>query len=151
MATRTDFVSRGNGRHCLSKQRICIYKCNLLGAAAPKTLRKDGGDLRKRNNGILLWLSDDELSLLQKKCKKAGLTRQAFYRKLLSESKITETPPADFYTLNREMNRIGSNIEQILRVMNTKSFIDGPKLRTALNELIELEEEMWRVFKPGNL
>ena len=99
----------------------------------------------------MLWLSDDELSMLKSKSKKAGLSGQAFFRKLLLESKIHEAPPTDFYVLNREMNRVGSNIEQILRVMNTKGFIDGPKLRTALNELIELEEEMWRVFTPGNL
>ena len=113
-----------------------------------KPRRKDGGDLRKRGIHIQAWVNEDELKRINDKAKKCGLAREAYIRKASLGCKIHEAPPADFYTLNREMNRIGSNIEQILRVMNTKGFIDGPKLRTSLNELIALEEEMWRIFKP---
>lgn len=116
----------------------------------PLSPRKDGGDLRKRGIHIQAWVNEDELKRINDKAKKCGLAREAYIRKASLECKIHEAPPADFYTLNREMNRIGSNIEQILRVMNTKGFIDGPKLRTSLNELIALEEEMWRIFKPVN-
>ena len=75
--------------------------------------------MRRRNRSVLLWLSDAELYELKAKAERAGLSQQAFLRDLILGCEIHEALPVDFPPLIREMNRIGSNIGQILRIMNS--------------------------------
>ena len=104
--------------------------------------------MRRRNRSVLLWLSDAELYELKAKAERAGLSQQAFLRDLILGCEIHEALPVDFPPLIREMNRIGSNIGQMLRIMNVNHMIDVPRLRKALDEWEELQTEMWDIFKP---
>lgn len=104
--------------------------------------------MRKRNKGFLLWLTDDELAELKSKAKKAGMSDQRIARKFITESRVYEAPPVDFFTLIREINRVGCNIDQILRVANSKHFIDAPRLRRELDALDKIEDAMWEAFAP---
>lgn len=113
-----------------------------------KPRREDGDLLRKRNKGFLLWLTDDELAELKSKAKKAGMSDQRIARKFITESRVYESPPVDFYTLIREINRVGCNIDQILRLANTTHFIDSPRLRRELDALDRIEDAMWEAFAP---
>ena len=106
--------------------------------------------MRNRNNQIILRLNDSELNMLNQKVAASGLSRERYIRKVLAEEPIPMALPVDFKTLIREMNRIGSNIEQILRIANTKRLVDVPRLRQSLDELDSLEKTMWQVFMPGS-
>ena len=104
--------------------------------------------MRNRNNGFLIRLSDKELTVLNEKVKKSGLSREKFVRKLFADCKVYEAPPVDFPKLIKEVNRIGSNIEQILRIANSKHIVDVPRLRNELDELDAIEDAMWKAFAP---
>ena len=78
----------------------------------------------------------------------AGISKERFLRKMISGFRVYEAPPVDFYTLIREINRVGSNIEQILRLANTKGLLDVPRLRSHLDELDKIEDAMWNAFAP---
>lgn len=83
-----------------------------------------------------------------KKVQKSGLTRERYMRKLLADSRVYEAPPTDFARLIREVNRVGSNIDQILRIANSKNLLDVPRLRKELDELDAIEDAMWKAFAP---
>ena len=113
-----------------------------------KPRRKDGGWLRKRNKGFLLWLTEKELNLIKYKAKKAGMSEQHFVRNLICGCRVYEAPPVDFARLIREINRVGSNIDQLLRIANAKKLLDVPRLRKELDELDAIEDAMWKAFAP---
>ena len=104
--------------------------------------------MRKRKNAFLVRLTDKEMQLLNEKVKKSGLSRERLIRKIISDCQIHESPPVDFFTLIREINRVGCNIDQILRVANSKHFIDAPRLRKELDALDKIEDAMWEAFAP---
>ena len=104
--------------------------------------------MRNRNSTFLIRLSQKEMVALNEKVKKSGFSREKFVRKLLSDCKVYEAPPVDFPKLIKEVNRVGSNIEQILRVANAKHIIDVPRLRNELDELDAIEDAMWKAFAP---
>ena len=87
-----------------------------------------------------LRMTRDEYDLLKEKAGRAGLSLSTFVRKAVEEKEITESPPADVPMLIREVRRVGFNINQILRAINGKGFLDEPELRRALemNRSLEL-------------
>lgn len=104
--------------------------------------------MRKRSRGFLIRLTDEEMKRLNEKAIKAGIPREKLVRKLITDCKVYEAPPVGFFDLIREVNRIGSNIEQLLRLANAKHIIDVPRLRSELDELDSIEDAMWKAFAP---
>lgn len=104
--------------------------------------------MQKRTIPVLFRMNEQEYDRLTDMVKKAGMPRERFLRKIISGCQIHEAPPADFYSLIREVNRVGSNIEQILRSANAKYFIDVPRLRKDLDELEAIESDLWDLFIP---
>ena len=95
-----------------------------------------------------MYLSDEELKSLMRKVEHSGLSRERYIRKNLEDSRVYEAPPVDFSKLIKGVNRVGSNIEQILRVANAKHIVDVPRLRNELDELDAIEDAMWKAFAP---
>ena len=93
-----------------------------------------------RNCRFELRLSQEELNDLTEKADRAGISMSAFVRKAVAGKEIAESPPADVPMLIREVRRVGFNINQILRAINGKGFLDEPELRRALemNRSLEL-------------
>ena len=106
--------------------------------------------MRRRTNDFHIRLNDAEMEALNKMVSRAGISREKFVRKLIAGCKIHEAPPVDFFTLIRELNRIGSNIDQILKVANTRCELEVPELKQCLTELVKLESQMWKTFMPGS-
>ena len=69
--------------------------------------------MRKRNVAILFRLNRKEAEALDKKVKKSGLSREAYLRHLISGVVPRDAPPPDYYSMMRELHRIGNNLNQI--------------------------------------
>lgn len=95
-------------------------------------MRKEEVFLRKRNCRFEVCFTKDELSDLTKKARKARLSTGAFVRRAVRDLEVKEAPPADAPMLIREVRRVGYNIDQILKIANTKGLLDVPQLRKAL-------------------
>ena len=93
-------------------------------------------------------MTEKERQDLMEKVNKSGLTRERYMRKIIAGSRVFEAPPVDFATLIREVNRVGSNIDQILRLAYTENLPDVPRLRQELDELDAIEDAMWQAFAP---
>ena len=71
--------------------------------------------MRKRNVAILFRLNKKEAEALDKKVKKSGLNREAYLRQLISGVVPKDAPPPDYYSMMRELHKIGNNLNQIAR------------------------------------
>lgn len=71
--------------------------------------------MRRRNNRIKVSFSDEELSELDRRVKKSGMTREAYIRAVLADTVPVELPPIDYIQLFRELTLVGNNLNQIAR------------------------------------
>ena len=80
--------------------------------------------MRKRNVAILFRLNRKEAEALDKKVKKSGLSREAYLRQLISGVVPRNAPPPDYYSMMRELYKIGNNLNQIAQKAHTLNVID---------------------------
>lgn len=104
--------------------------------------------MRKRNKGILLWLSEKEMEKVKRQSEKSGLSVQEFLRKLLNGSKVCEAPPVDFISLIQSTRQVESNSEKLLIGMNSTQTVEVQKLREYLEEWRNLQDVMWDAYRP---
>lgn len=81
--------------------------------------------MRARNNRIMLRLNDKEHESLIKSSEKVGVPREVYLRMLIMGTTPKEKPTADFYNMTRELNAIGNSLNQIVKVANSKGFINA--------------------------
>ena len=80
--------------------------------------------MRKRNVAILFRLNRKEAEALDKKVKKSGLSREAYLRHLISGVVPRDAPPPDYYSMMRELHRIGNNLNQIAQKAHILNVLD---------------------------
>jgi len=100
----------------------------------------------KRNLEMKVRFTKDELDTLTKKSRNAGRSREGYCRQILNETVVKEAPPADFYGLMREVKRVGSNLDQLLKLANSKGLLDVPAIRKSLDEIHGTEQMLWDTF-----
>ena len=88
--------------------------------------------MRKRNCRVEVCFTEDELSELKNKARKSNLSIGRFVRRAVRDLEVKEAPSADVPMLIREVRRVGYNIDQLLKIANTKELLDVPQLRKAL-------------------
>lgn len=89
----------------------------------------------------------EELVVLTEKAQKTKMSRESFCRSILNGAKIKEAPPVEYFELIREVRRTGYNINQLLKVANSKGILDTCLLRKFLEENRATERMLWRVFQ----
>ena len=97
---------------------------------------------------MVLRFTKEEMDELTNKARKSGRSRETFCREILNDSTVNEAPHPDFYGLMREVKRVGSNIDQLLKLAYSKGFMDAPAIRKALEELNTTEKMLWDTFRP---
>ena len=102
--------------------------------------------MRKRNHRIVFYLNDAEFEALNKKVESTSLSRESVIRSAFCGVRINEAPPADYRQFIRELRRIGSNIDQILRIAYTKAPMQIPELKKALSGLLEIEDKIETLY-----
>ena len=80
--------------------------------------------MRKRNVAILFRLNKKEAEALDKKVKKSGLNREAYLRQLISGVVPKDAPPPDYYSMMRELHKIGNNLNQIAQKAYVLNVVD---------------------------
>ena len=80
--------------------------------------------MRKRTVAILFRLNRKEAEALDKKVKKSGLSREAYLRHLISGVVPRDAPPPDYYSMMRELHRIGNNLNQIAQKAHILNVLD---------------------------
>lgn len=102
----------------------------------------------KRNLEIKIRFTRSELDALNKKARKTGMSREGYCRAALNGAVVREAPPVEYYALIRELKRIGGNIDQILKIANSRGLLDVPTLRKALENNRAVEKSIREAFFP---
>lgn len=95
--------------------------------------------MRSRTNQIIIRLSDEELAVLNEKVSRVRGSRERFIRQCINGAVIREAPSVDVPKLIQEVRRVGSSLNQILRIANSLGLLEVPQLRKALERNREVE------------
>ena len=80
--------------------------------------------MRKRNIPFLFRLDQKEADAFRERVKKSGLSQEAYIRQVIRGKVPRDAPPPDYYSMMKELHRIGNNLNQIARKAHTLNVID---------------------------
>ena len=97
-----------------------------------------------------LWMSELEASTLEELCRKAGLSKASFLRRMIMGNPIKERPSADFLTLSDSIDHFGNNFNQLVKKVNTTDAVSRDDLKQAISLMKRIYglmrdwEKVWR-------
>lgn len=90
--------------------------------------------MNTRNIEIKVRLSRKEAESLNKRVRKSRLSREAYLRHLIGGSIPRDAPPPDYFSMMRELYRVGNNLNQIAQKAHTLNVIDVQRYDAAVRE-----------------
>lgn len=108
-----------------------------------------GTDKRQRTVTVTVRLTVDERARLEDLSSRSGLAAGAFMRAATfgnAGPRAQRRPPVDHVALRQllgELGRVGNNINQIARAVNTGEAPDAPELREAQRAYLELRDAIF--------
>lgn len=98
---------------------------------------------RAREKEIRIKVTEAELQYAKDKASSCGLCMSEFIRKMITDGFVIKLETFDIQELSYELNKIGTNINQIAKHVNEKG---GEYDRQDMNSLIEEFKEMQAVI-----
>jgi hypothetical protein len=98
---------------------------------------------RQRNTQIKFWLSKDEASKLHDLVEKSKLKQSDYVRKCILQKNIIVIEGLREFTI--ELNRIGTNLNQITKAINSYQITD------CKNEIEAMQEEVRALWQSLNV
>ena len=84
-------------------------------------------------------LTNKEHAHLKRQADNAGLKMEPYIRRLIAGKEIKPLPSEELLKIYKELNHIGTNINQIAYIANSNRYISGEKI----NELDEMLSDIW--------
>ena len=88
--------------------------------------------MRKRNIEIIFRLNESEAEALERKVKQSGLSREAYLRQIIKGIVPKNTPPPDYYSMMKELHKIGNNLNQIAQKAHVLNVVDEQRYDKAV-------------------
>jgi len=99
---------------------------------------------RKRAVQLIVRVTAEEKDHIYKKMELYGTENfNAYARKMMIDGYVVKVDTAHFQDLAHEVNKIGTNINQLARVANTTGTVTG----NDISRVQELVNEIWRLLK----
>ena len=98
--------------------------------------------MKRKTYFVATRLDEAQYRKLEYLCRKTGFSQYKILRRLLDEAELKERPSADYRDLCRRMDRIGNNINQIARRVNTSRGANGRDVAELLSEFANLKSEI---------
>ncbi len=103
---------------------------------------------RKRQHRYAFYLDDEENEMLLSLTKRFCMSVSEIIRLLIMYQCI-RFPPKEIRSVVPELRRIGNNLNQIARSLNSKSFVTDKEIRNAIAELRDCEKQLLENFDTG--
>ena len=91
-------------------------------------------NLNSRNIEIKVRLNRKEAESLNKRVRKSRLSREAYLRHLINGRVPCDAPPPDYFSMMRELYRVGNNLNQIAQKAHTLNVLDVQRYDTSVRE-----------------
>ena len=98
-----------------------------------------------RTNQFIVRMTKDELQTLDKKVKRAGMSREGYVRTLCNNKTPVALPPVDYQALVREVRMLGSNLHQIAAKANALGLLDVPMFKRHANTITAVADKLTTV------
>lgn len=103
---------------------------------------------RKRDVQILLWVTPEEKKMIRKRMILSKTSNMSVYlRKMAIDGMIVNTDTTYLKAMYQEMHKIGVNINQIAKEVNTT----GDLYPEEMKELKEMVKEIWHILRSSPL
>lgn len=93
--------------------------------------------MRRRNVAVLFRLTPKEAQSLDAKVRKSGLSREAYLRQLIKGVVPRDAPPPDYYSMMKELYRIGNSLNRIAGNAHMQNAADAQRYDRDLQEFRE--------------
>lgn len=103
---------------------------------------------RKRQHRYAFYLDDEENEMLLSLTKRFCMSVSEIIRLLIMYQCI-RFPPKEIRSVVPELRRIGNNLNQIARALNSKSFVTDKEIRNVITELRDCEKQLLENFDTG--
>ena len=104
---------------------------------------------RRRENKVTFRVDDDESAIVHGLAEKAHLPMEEYIRRcILSADKILIQDGEAIRKLTAEVNRIGNNINQVVRVANSTKGISSGEIQRIISWEQEIQRMMYRLKFP---
>lgn len=103
---------------------------------------------RKRQHRYAFYLDDEENEMLLSLTKRFCMSVSEIIRLLIMYQCI-RFPPKEIRSVVPKLRRIGNNLNQIARALNSKSFVTDKEIRNAITELRDCEKQLLENFDTG--
>ncbi|EAC5256610.1 plasmid mobilization relaxosome protein MobC [Listeria monocytogenes] len=101
---------------------------------------------RNRNIDLKFRVTEEEKAFIEMKMKEAGITnREAYLRKMAIDGAIIVSNYDETKRLTLELNKIGTNINQIARIANTDNKISKDNIK----KIEEMMQKVWQLQRYG--
>ena len=90
-----------------------------------------------RTHRINFWLGDKDLTKLDRKAKKEGLSRSDMIRKLVLETEVIPFPDIDCAAYANEFRQLGNILNGIVKEYNTTGLLDEEATEAVLAKINE--------------
>lgn len=98
---------------------------------------------RTRPIQLHFFVSEAEKKLIDEKQIKSGMSKGAFYRSMIIDGEVSFTDFSALRDVIQEMNKIGTNINQIARKINSTNRI----YESDIHDIQERIDDIWRMLK----
>ena len=80
--------------------------------------------MRNRDIPFLFRLNREEADAFRERVKRSGLSQEAYVRQSISGKTPRDAPPPDYYSMMKELHKIGNNLNQIAQKAHVLNVID---------------------------
>ena len=101
--------------------------------------------MRKRNNQIIVRLSDQEMLLLRRKLKANGMTMTGYFCALIVSGEIKTLPPELMQDVQRQVRGVGRNINQMAKLAHISGKVSMGTLYQISDAQEKLEQQVERL------
>ena len=108
-----------------------------------------GSEKRQRNRHILIRVTEDELAAIEARADASGLSIAAYLRATALGNpgpRARRRPPVNHVVLRQllgELGRVGNNVNQIARALNSGEAASVAELREALTAYLQLRNAIF--------
>ena len=102
-----------------------------------------------RSTRLFIRVTPDEYEIVKERTAKTGLNISEYARRILMGKTIVEAPPVDLNILIREMKRVGSNLNQILKKLNVLGIAHPLELERCADDIQDVIKLIYRTYRPG--
>ncbi len=104
---------------------------------------------RERPVQIHFRVTPGEFEKIQKDVNNSGLRLSEYARRIFGGETVVAAPPVDLNILIREIKRVGSNLNQVLKKLNVLGIAHPLELERCADDIQEVIKLIYRTYRPG--